>query len=206
LLYIRENNRNNADRRGAKCRTCAKIGAKHSEESKRKMRESHNGRKRSEEHKRNISKALKGKRHSEERKKRISEAKRGKKLSEEHKRKVSEAQKGRKHTKETRVRMSIMQGGDGDIERLNSDAYQNRRRDSKSTSLRKECFERDSYTCKCCGLRGNNLNAHHILPWATHKEFRYKLWNIITLCVICHEEEHKRLRKAKKEQEIFEST
>jgi len=112
-------------------------------------------------------------------------------------------------SEEHRKKLSIAMGGDGDIERLNSDNPSGRssRNRARTDKLRKECYERDNYACRICGDKsGGNLNAHHILPWAKHKEFRYELWNLVTLCVSCHKEEHKRMRKAKKEQERFEST
>ena len=52
-------------------------------------------------------------------------------------------------------------------------------------------FERDNYTCQECGRRnieGLNLylEAHHKFSWKIFPEFRYKLWNGITLCRECH--------------------
>ena len=195
LSYRWKRNLERAKRKGAKCPACAKIGAKHSEESKRKVSKALKGKKHSEETKRKMSESHSGMKHSEESKKKMSEAKKGMKHSEETKRKMSEVRKGRKISEEHRVKLSIAGGGDGNIERLNSGAYQNRRRGAKSVNLRKECLERDNYTCRICGQRGDKLNAHHILPWAKHKEFRYELWNLVTLCVPCHKEEHRRMRE-----------
>ena len=70
-------------------------GKKLSEETKRKMSESHKGIKHSEEAKRKISEAKKGIKYSDERNEKISEALKGKKLSEETKRKLSESMKGK---------------------------------------------------------------------------------------------------------------
>lgn len=82
---------------------CPNKGKHLSEETKRKMSESHKGKHFSEEHKEKISKTKKGKPSnrkgkklgpfSEEHKRNISEA--HKKVSEETKRKMSEAQKGK---------------------------------------------------------------------------------------------------------------
>lgn len=46
-------------------------------------------------------------------------------------------------------------------------------------------LERDGYTCQCCGSK-INLQAHHIKPYAKHKELRTDARNGITLCECCH--------------------
>ena len=48
-------------------------------------------------------------------------------------------------------------------------------------------YQRDDYTCQCCGVRGGKLNAHHINPFADYPELRYDVNNGITLCVNCHD-------------------
>lgn len=106
-----------------------------SEETRKKISESHKGRKFSEEHKRHISESKKGikhtpeqnkkhsesmkceknpfwgRQHTEETKRKISEAKKGKKLSEEHKRKISKGNKGKKRSDEARKKMSETRKG-----------------------------------------------------------------------------------------------
>ncbi len=61
-----------------------------------------------------------------------------------------------------------------------------------------KCFERDLFTCQTC-LRSvevsGRLNAHHILSFADHKEHRFNLDNLITLCVDCHFKVHGKKRK-----------
>ena len=86
-------------------------GRTHSEESRTNMSDAHKGKTFSEEHKRKISEAKKGenhylygKTHSEETKIKMSETRKGKTFSEEHKRKISEAKKN--PSEETRRKMS----------------------------------------------------------------------------------------------------
>ena len=50
---------------------------------------------------------------------------------------------------------------------------------------RKLVFERDNYTCVCCGNTGR-LNAHHIYAFSNYKELRLDINNGITLCNACH--------------------
>jgi hypothetical protein len=64
------------------------------------------------------------------------------------------------------------------------------RRSSKFKEWRISVFERDKYTCVDCGKLGGTLHAHHILPFATHKELRFEITNGKTLCVKCHKTYH----------------
>jgi hypothetical protein len=51
---------------------------------------------------------------------------------------------------------------------------------------RKSVFERDNYTCVCCGVRGVYIEADHIKPWCAFPELRYDINNGRTLCRPCH--------------------
>lgn len=52
-------------------------------------------------------------------------------------------------------------------------------------------YEKDNYTCQCCGdNKGHNLRAHHILNYSEHKDIRLDIKNGITLCNICHKNFH----------------
>ena len=91
-----------------------------SEETRKKMSESHKGKHVSPETWRKLSESrkgaknpryglpgtMKGKCHSDESKKKMSEAKKGRTLSEEHKRKLSEARKGRHFSEEHKRKIS----------------------------------------------------------------------------------------------------
>lgn len=105
------------------------LGVKRSEETKRKLSESHKGKHLSEETRRKMSEARKGnknmlgKHYSEETKRKMSEANKGKHPSEETKRKISEAlkgkhypkmseaHKGKHHTEETKRKLSEVNKG-----------------------------------------------------------------------------------------------
>lgn len=53
-------------------------------------------------------------------------------------------------------------------------------------------FERDNYTCQCCGDdKGGNLNAHHLDGYNWCEEKRTEVGNGITLCETCHKKFHK---------------
>jgi hypothetical protein len=52
---------------------------------------------------------------------------------------------------------------------------------------RTSVYERDNYTCQCCGRYGGKLNAHHINSFSDYIEFRYDVHNGITLCESCHD-------------------
>jgi len=56
---------------------------------------------------------------------------------------------------------------------------------------RKLIFERDAYTCVCCGYdKGGTLNAHHIMSYTAFEDYRTIDINGITLCKPCHIEFH----------------
>lgn len=57
--------------------------------------------------------------------------------------------------------------------------------------VRKKAFERDSFTCQHCRKVGGDLNAHHLNSWNTHKNQRFDLNNLVTLCIECHSSFHK---------------
>ena len=52
---------------------------------------------------------------------------------------------------------------------------------------RTNVYERDKYTCQCCGAVGNKLNAHHVYPFSCYEDLRYDVDNGITLCTECHD-------------------
>lgn len=62
-----------------------------------------------------------------------------------------------------------------------------RREDALFKEWRLKVYKRDNWQCKienadCCG----RIEAHHILPWRSHVNLRYKVNNGITLCHFHH--------------------
>ena len=62
--------------------------------------------------------------------------------------------------------------------------------------FRNQVFERDDYTCQCCGDKSTKgtkviLNAHHLDGYHWCEEKRFNPENGITLCKVCHEAFHK---------------
>ena len=56
---------------------------------------------------------------------------------------------------------------------------------------RSDVYERDSYTCQCCGNnKSGNLIAHHLNSYNSDKEHRTDVNNGITVCKKCHKEFH----------------
>lgn len=53
-------------------------------------------------------------------------------------------------------------------------------------SWRKQVFERDDYTCQCCGRRGGRLNAHHLINYSDDVNTRLALSNGVTICKSDH--------------------
>lgn len=57
----------------------------------------------------------------------------------------------------------------------------------KYNEWRDKVYERDDYTCQCCGQRGGRLTAHHLHDYAHHEDLRFEVDNGITLCFDCHD-------------------
>lgn len=63
------------------------------------------------------------------------------------------------------------------------------RPDAKRSRWRKRVLARDGGKCVRCG-KGRKLQAHHVLPYATHPERRFDVANGLTLCNRCHHVVH----------------
>lgn len=156
---------------------------KHTEETKRKMREAWAKRRET------FVSPLKGKRMSEESRKKMSESAR--KRTDNHRR-------GTKHTIETRKKISAAtreRTPRGEECHSYKDGKLSERRDQRFSMQYKrwrfDVFSRDNFTCQRCGdARGGNLHAHHIKPFADYPELRFDISNGVTLCEVCHKREH----------------
>lgn len=51
---------------------------------------------------------------------------------------------------------------------------------------RNSIYEHDNFTCQCCGIHGDKLNAHHIMNFSNNEDLRFDINNGITLCEKCH--------------------
>lgn len=51
-------------------------------------------------------------------------------------------------------------------------------------------FTRDLFKCQRCGINSNELEAHHIVPYAVAPALRVDVSNGITFCKMCHKEYH----------------
>ena len=55
----------------------------------------------------------------------------------------------------------------------------------------KNVYERDNYTCQCCGKRGGDIVTHHLNGYDNFEDQRIDINNGIVLCEDCHKEYHK---------------
>lgn len=74
-------------------------------------------------------------------------------------------------------------GGISGQQRLDRGSFQMR-------LAREACFKRDDFTCRCCQQRGGKLNAHHVWPFQRFPQWKYEVWNLVTLCKACHDKFH----------------
>lgn len=126
------------------------------EETRRRLRESHTGLKFTDEHRRNISIAAKSKKPQF-----FSEA-------------------TRKKMSASRIKYWAGKRSEG------TSAQNRRDRIYFSAQIASKVFERDDYTCQICFARGVLLHADHIKSWKDYPELRFEIPNCRTLCRPCH--------------------
>ena len=89
-------------------------------------------------------------------------------------------------------------------------AHGNERATSEYIDWRTSVFQKDLYTCQCCGKKSHKgapvvLNAHHIKNWRDYPEDRYDIQNGITLCEDCHMLFHKIFGKRNNNEQQLQS-
>lgn len=185
-------------------------GKKHSIESRKKMSDAHKGVKLSEETKRRMSIAQMGHPVSQKLIEHITNLNKGKKRSKTHQENLSKAlqnpsletralwskaKMGTKASPETRAKLSAMRQGKNNSNWKGgiSTSRDKLRGSTEFKEWRIAVFERDNYTCQKCGVRGGELNAHHIIHLALDVSKATDVDNGITLCVECHKLEHPHL-------------
>ena len=65
------------------------------------------------------------------------------------------------------------------------------RHSAQYSEWRNKIFERDDYICQICGMRGGELEAHHVKSFKKYKAERFDVDNGVTLCRACHRRVHK---------------
>ena len=74
---------------------------------------------------------------------------------------------------------------------LTDEEREKNRKTSEYLTWMKEVYERDNYTCQCCGShKSGTLNAHHKDGYHWCIERRLDVTNGVTLCEDCHKEFH----------------
>ncbi len=60
---------------------------------------------------------------------------------------------------------------------------------------RLEIFDRDNFTCRCCGNKHRELHCHHLEYKKGKLPHEYDDELLLTLCFVCHDEAHKSIKK-----------
>jgi hypothetical protein len=185
----------------------ALTGIKRSEETKRKVsaaligRVSPNkGKTFNENWRQKLSDAHKGKKlppFSEEHKQKIGEANRGHKMPEEHRQRLLKINSGSVMSDEAKLHLSNKLKGRnlGPLNRMWKNGVTTKNEKiRKSLEIRlwkKSCIERDNFTCAKTGIRGGELQVHHINNFAQFPELQTSIQNGITLSKKSHLAFHK---------------
>lgn len=72
------------------------------------------------------------------------------------------------------------------------ETYSEKLKNPKWQKLRLQIFERDKWTCRCCGNTSKTLHAHHKHYFHGTEPWDYPPEALVTLCEDCHEIEFNR--------------
>lgn len=75
--------------------------------------------------------------------------------------------------------------------------YQAYLRTDEWREKRAACLQRDQWRCRCCGRKGVELHAHHVMYEARREDEGVK--HLLTLCAMCHAKAHGKVKSTKKE-------
>lgn len=60
-----------------------------------------------------------------------------------------------------------------------------------NSNIRQECYENADFTCDLYGVKGEELNAHHLDSWHNNEDKRFELSNLVCLSKAAHKTFHK---------------
>ena len=100
---------------------------------------------------------------------------------------ISKRFKGRAKSLEHRMKISKSnKKTKAPLRKQDRDALRDIRKSFEMNEWRRLVFKRDDYTCQLCGIRGGDLNAHHVLSFVNFPKYRLEVDNGITYCEECH--------------------
>lgn len=75
------------------------------------------------------------------------------------------------------------------VEKRKDSSYIERRGSKEYHDWKFECLDRDHYKCVLCGATKSkdNIEVHHIMPFAKYVDLRFDVSNGMTVCETCHE-------------------
>lgn len=142
--------------------------------------------------KRSIS--MMGRKASLETRKKISEARKGMKFSKEHLKNMSLSRIGKYPSIESRKKMADSHRGEKGSNWQGGITTENHKiRDSLEIKLWREAvFKRDDWTCQKTGVKGDQIQAHHIQNFSNFPSLRFAIDNGMTLSKQSHKKFHKK--------------
>lgn len=73
-----------------------------------------------------------------------------------------------------------------------------------SSNIRQKCYENANYTCDLYGVKGVELNAHHLDSWHSNENKRFKLDNLVCLSKAAHKTFHNKYGNKNNTKEQYE--